>query len=499
MEPPQLTTEQRAERFAHRLVVVLLNLHLHSIDHPEVEDQAALLIEDLRELAESCAPEPVQLRVSGEHLQLGDRVLLRASLQAGRLLRLCRERSIAALQFEPQLSANEMLRFLQLLTDNRESTAFALIHLPLALKSRGIRHVHVELNLRLDLQANASEALWIRPASPDAVRHYQSMAEVLHDSHVAGARGAGLEVDAATGVVEQTIAQMDHEPSGLLALAMYDDIDQFTVGHSVRVTLLALQVASTLDVRRRDLLRLGTAALLHDIGKSRIPQHILFKQGPLDPDEQRAMAAHARLGGELLLEHGGIDSAAIGAAFCHHMGPGGQGYPEPALPFEPSGISRLVRVCDVFEALTSIRPYKAATPPLQAYAIMHRMVDGFDQRWLRAFIRCIGLYPVGSRLILDTGEEAVVIADGPALDRPAVRILCDPDGAPLAAGAPAEVTIGVPEDGVVRRIQTVVGAGTRLELPPHDHATVADPEVSCGCHADVTTTRAARPDEPTRS
>ena len=92
----------------------------------------------------------------------------------------------------------------------------------------------------------------------------------------------------------------------------------------------------------------------------------------------RIMALHARWGGEILVEHGNVEPAAIGAAFCHHMGPGNTGYPTRTIPFEPSGVSRLVRVCDVFEALTAARPYKPPLPPLHAFVIMHRMENGFD-------------------------------------------------------------------------------------------------------------------------
>lgn len=476
------TLEGRAERFAHRLVVALVNLEMRASDH--VAEDIERMLDDLRVLARACEPDAVRLEVAHEQLRFGNRPLLRSSLQAGRLLRLCRQRSIAALCFEANLGKDEMHRFLQLLTDDREREAFSPSHLEAALASRGIVHVCIEL---ADRPAERTDDPAVDShVSVGALRQYQAMADVLHDSHVAGFRGDNLEVNAAAGVVEQAIIQMGDEPRGLLALAMYDDIDQFTVGHSVRVTLLALQVANYLQVPRRDLLRLGTAALLHDIGKSRIPQHILFKQGALDEEERRVMATHARLGGELLLEHGEIDPAAVGAAFCHHMGPGGSGYPEPTLPFEPSGVSRLVRVCDVFEALTSVRPYKAAMSPLHAYAIMHGMKDSFDPRWLRTFISCIGLYPTGSRLTLDTGEEALVVGSGPSLRQPRVRLLSGPDGGALPDGAPNEVTVDVMEHGIVRHIDSDECAGTHAVGHADVAANIAKSHgQSCGCDFDA--------------
>lgn len=168
------------------------------------------------------------------------------------------------------------------------------------------------------------------------------------------------------------------------------------------------------------------------------------------------MGMHPRLGAEILIEQPEIDPTAIGAAFCHHMAPGARGYPRPALPFEPSNISKLVRVVDVFEALTSVRPYKPALTPTEAYVIMHRTPGDFDQDWLRFFVDSIGLYPLGTRLTMSTGEHAIVIGHGHRRDQPRVRIECDRDGNVPCPDAPSIVTVGECADGVCRRIIEVV-------------------------------------------
>jgi len=212
--------------------------------------------------------------------------------------------------------------------------------------------------------------------------------------------------------------------------------------------------ARSLGVGRSQLVHVGTAALLHDIGKSKVPQEVLFKQGRLDTDEWRWMAQHPRLGAHLLLEqHADVGPHALGAAFCHHMGPTGCGYPTPALPFAPSGISRLIRVCDVFEALTSVRPYKRALTPLEAYAVMFRNEQDFDAHWLRRFVHALGLFPTGTRLLLDDGAEAIVIDQTDQPQSPVVRLLTASAGSPLPAGHPEVLRLGVQVDGVTRRIR----------------------------------------------
>lgn len=447
----------RADAFAHHLVVALVNLDMHAPTSAAVRGSAADLITELGKLATEDAP--LEIEIGSEHLLSGRTPLLHASLQAKRLLRVCHERGIARIAFAKTTTAAELVRFLLLLGNPRERDAFRPEHVTGALAQHGIRSIRV-----------ATHPITERPAAPPpvdvAIRHYQSMADVLQANHVAAFKGDSLPFDQAAGVVEQAITAMDQEPSGLLTLAMSDDIDQFTVGHSVRVTLLALHVAQSLPIGRRDLMRIGTAALLHDIGKSRVPQEILFKPGRLDAEERRTMAMHARWGGELLLEHGGVDFAAIGAAFCHHMGPHGSGYPARAEPFEPSGISRLVRVCDVFEALTSVRPYKPAMPPLQAYVIMNRMKDGFDARWLEFFIRCVGLHPIGTQLVLDGGDEAIVVGRGTSLMTPQIEVLRDAAGNAPSPGAPTRFVVGQEREGKPVRIHSVLGAGTSVEIPP---------------------------------
>ena len=473
--------EQRVDSFAHHLVVALVNLDMHAPDSPLVQDNLRDLVRDLEAICRASGETELHLEIDDQCLRYDGRTLTGASLQAGRLLRLCRTRSISDLVFQTGVKPAEVQQFLYLLVDPSKRDAFFPRNLTAALAQRGIRRINAQnscsaIHAAVQQEANATPF----PGQEAAIRQYQAMADVLQTSHIKAYRGDSIDVADAASVVENAIATLDEEPSHLLTLAMSDDIDQFTVGHSVRVTLLALHVAQAFGASRADLTRVGTAALLHDIGKSKIPQEILFKAGRLDDEERRIMVQHARWGGELLLDHGGVDPAAIGAAFCHHMGPVGRGYPARSPQFEPSGISKLVRVCDVFEALTSVRPYKPALNPVHAYVIMHRMRDGFDQRWLRFFMQCIGLFPMGTRVILSDESEAVVTENGDDLRHPVVDRLTGPNGEPLTDGTPMRVQTGQEVDGQVHRIRAVVGAGTVVDIP-HELLHNEDGSGSCLC------------------
>jgi putative nucleotidyltransferase with HDIG domain len=445
----------RVTHFTQELVVVLVNLDLYSPTSSHVQESLHNLAFELAAFY-ALDPDPtLRIELKDNGFYHNGQPLMGATLQAGRLIQLCISRDIASLEFGVDTQQLEILAFLMLLVSDLDRDAFRSHNRERALARHGIKNIKV-------LQGHE---LWgTKPPAPSppvrdpAIIEYQELTAMLQDTHVAAFRGEGLEIERAEGLVEKAVEQMVAEPSRLLALATYDEIDSFTVGHSVRVALLALQVAEACNISRKNLVRVGTAALLHDIGKSRIPQEVLFKRGPLTLEERDIMAQHPRLGGEILLEQEHLDPTAIGAAFCHHMVPGRGSYPVPALPFEPSGISKLVRVCDVFEALTAVRPYKRALQPVEAYVVMRRMTGGFDPNWLRFFIQTLGVHPPGTSVTLNTGAKGLVVATGQTPDTPEIRILTDPAGRPLDAEDQPTVTIGDAVEGIQLEIARAHGS-----------------------------------------
>ena len=356
--------------------------------------------------------------------------------------------------------------------------AFQRSHRQATMCAFGIRSVKVTLRNPADPE-NRSRQL---TGGESALRQYQQLSTALQDNHRLAHGDHELALDQAATAVEASLGQFD-EPSMLLSLSMQDDVDRFTVGHSVRVALLALQVARGLGASRDQLVRVGAAALMHDIGKSKVPQEVLFKQGRLTEDEWYWMAQHPRLGAQILIEqHENVDPRTIGAAFCHHMGPAGGGYPEPMMPMQPSATSSLIRVCDVFEALTAVRPYKRALTPIEAFAVMHRNPDDFDARWLNSFVKTLGLFPTGTRVQLVDGSDGVVVAQGSDLLRPEVRLLTGAGGATLPADHPGAVTIGESFEGSIPQIACIMARGRELPIPDFDPL---DPDEQGPCAHDA--------------
>ena len=454
-----MTTLDRVTAFTHELVVALVTLQLHDRNSELMRSCCKEMTDELSALFAAGADDPLRIAIGDNCLFHRDELLLGSSLQAGRFIQLCHERHIRSIEFDSRTTSEEILALLEFLNID-DKDGFLPQNLRRMLDAAGIINIDVRVEDNQDPQGAPAGS------ASESVAQYQALADCLQESHVAAFHGEQLEIDKACGLVEAALSQVN-TPAGLLSLASSDFIDTFTVGHSVRVALLALHVATVGRASRHDLIRVGTAALLHDIGKSRIPQEILFKKGRLTPEEWEVIQRHSRLGGEVLLEQPQLDQTTIGAAFCHHMTPAG-GYPNPAVPFEPSGVSKLVRVCDVFEALTSVRPYKQALSPIEAYAVMFRDVGGFDPAWLQFFADALGLYPQGTFLTLATGEVGLVTGRGKGPTQPQVKITSED-------GEDVTVIIGEEHEGIVRWIATgheSTGAGggdSRDHGHDHDH------------------------------
>lgn len=468
-------------RFCHTLVAATMDLLLHAPGSQHAVDALRNLRLDLQTADGLGLEMPMVIQVADDCLCFDGQRLEGPSLQARHLLSLCAERDIAAISFGAELDLDELQRFFDLLLRSDNKQALNRRHRDRVLRAMGIRHLRVHSRLPGDPSDPSRQ---VTPRQTSDLQQYQELAFCLQQSHVLAHKDRELPVERAQGVVERTLLHLDSEPSGLLALAAQDNIDRFTVGHSVRVALLALQVARAAGADRRQLVRIGTAALLHDIGKSKVPQEILFKPGRLDAQEWQWMAQHPRLGAQILIEQQDLDASAVGAAFCHHMRPDGDGfYPVPALPLQPSTTSRLVRVCDVFEALTSIRPYKRALVPCEAYAVMMRSQGDFDPRWLRLFVRTLGLFPVGTRVVLQDGAVAQVMRQNQDPAQPTVRLLTGPGGDDLLPGQPDELTIGQPLHGQTPRIGSVPTHDRAVPMPDEDPC---DPQIltqPCAAHA----------------
>jgi HD-GYP domain-containing protein (c-di-GMP phosphodiesterase class II) len=293
-------------------------------------------------------------------------------------------------------------------------------------------------------------AIGVEPAQPapeslDEQQRAREVAKRTYTHGVAVARevvtsvrmGRATSVKKVKRAVQLIVAQVLNNETSLMGLTTIRDYDEYTFQHSVNVCIFSVALGKKLGLSKLQLYDLGMAALMHDIGKARIPVEILNKTSGLDDREWRIMQAHPWFGALTLFSLRGYDEIpyrAILVAHEHHMKTDLTGYPKAIRPRQLGFFSRIVSVADGFDAATTRRSYQ--TVPIEPDQVLREMWEnprrGYDPVLVKALINLIGIYPVGTCVILDTLEVAVVSAanpDGGQLNRPLVRIALDADGA----------------------------------------------------------------------
>jgi len=231
--------------------------------------------------------------------------------------------------------------------------------------------------------------------------------------------------------IQFLIDQLIKNEGNLMSLTAIKSFDEYTFAHSVNVCILSVALGTRLGLSKGELSELGFAALFHDVGKVKLPIEILNKPGELTEEEWVEVRKHPIFGVKTLLSRRGIDrfcTRAMVVSFEHHLKLDHTGYPQTSVRRELDLFSRIVTIVDVYDSMTSGRVY--ARMPLTPDEALRRMLQqqgkSFDPVLLKVFINMLGIYPVGSVVILDTSEIGVVMEAKPEeLSRPQVAIIAD--------------------------------------------------------------------------
>ena len=253
----------------------------------------------------------------------------------------------------------------------------------------------------------------------------ETLKETLEDV----ADGKGVDVgkiqEASTVITESILRNMD----AMVSLTRIKQHDPYTAMHSMNVCTLVVAMAQADKVPMSRLPMITMAALLHDVGKTRVSLEILNKPGRFEPDELTEMRKHATYSGEVLEEVGGFPEESIAIATQHHEMMDGTGYPLALKGEEIHPFARMTAVADVYDALTAKRVYKPAMPGHHAVLRIHKLKGTeFDDHAVELFIKALGVYPVGSLVQLSTKERALVCEPNPQDSRrPVVGVLTMPN------------------------------------------------------------------------
>lgn len=225
--------------------------------------------------------------------------------------------------------------------------------------------------------------------------------------------GKVIKAEAAMQFVDDIAASVSRNEGALLSLVRLKNKDDYTYMHSVAVCALMVALSNELGLSEAETKQAGLAGLLHDIGKAAISMEVLNKPGALTEDEFTLVKLHPERGHALLLQANITDEVVLDVCLHHHEKVNGMGYPHKLKAGEISLFAKMGAVCDVYDAITSNRPYKAGWEPGVSLQRMAQWADHFDDRVFKAFVKSVGIYPIGSMVKLKSGRLAVVVDQSP--------------------------------------------------------------------------------------
>lgn len=257
----------------------------------------------------------------------------------------------------------------------------------------------INLVQRISAQQEQAEAARIIKESKRAV------VSMFKDARL----GKAVNAETLIPLVDEISASITRNESALISLVRLKKQDDYTYMHSVAVCALMTALSKQLELSEMETKRLGLAGLLHDIGKAQVPLSVLNKPGSLTEDEFRLIKLHPEHGHDLLLKANIHDPIALEVCLHHHEKLDGSGYPHRLKDSEISLYAKMGAVCDVYDAVTSNRPYKAGWEPGMSLKRMAQWANHFDQAVFKAFVKSVGIYPIGSVVMLKSGRLAIVV------------------------------------------------------------------------------------------
>jgi HD-GYP domain-containing protein (c-di-GMP phosphodiesterase class II) len=244
--------------------------------------------------------------------------------------------------------------------------------------------------------------------------------------------GGALDADSVKSAVQRMSESILRNPDALMLFSALKARGGYFLDRAMNCSIYLITFTRFLGMEQPDIERAGMVGMSLDVGMLQIPEAILHKPGPLTPEEIKIVRTHVDLGAKKM-EESGMSPEIVALASQHHERADGSGYPSGLRAAEMSVIGACAGIIDTFGAMTTKRPYADAISPSNVLGIMHKWKDRVFNGWLiEEFIRCIGVFPVGSVVELNSGEVGVVISQNTIRRlQPRVLVVRDSNGNPV--------------------------------------------------------------------
>lgn len=389
--------------------------------------------------------EMVTFQIFEDTFFLDNVMLPEESLRNASLLTACLERGVGLFQFRQGIPPAEVDTFVSLLTTLPQNVR-AAGGAAAFLAAKTAAHIAVEA----PKTSRPSEA----EIEVDPANAYQAGHTVAQELRVQAVRRQPLDMNKARIFLNAAIEVVLDNRFSLLGLTANRDYDEASSYHAVNTSILALLVGTALGLNHDQLTALGMGALLHDIGKVRVPQALINKTGDFDPQERALLERHAVHGASILRDVEGLGRLAAVVALEHHAHYDLSGYPRLPGRERPNVYSRIVAVVDAYDTVTSAR--RGSGRPLRPELGMKWIAAGlgtvFDPAVGKVFLQLMGIYPVGSLVSLSNGALGLVVRPSDTFaDRPQVQLIRESalgEAIDLAVETSVYITAGLEPDDV---------------------------------------------------
>ncbi|SDX25802.1 HDIG domain-containing protein [Pseudomonas syringae] len=263
--------------------------------------------------------------------------------------------------------------------------------------------------------------------------------------------GRAVDVDDVLLLVEEISNSILRHPHALISLSRLKTSDEYTYMHSVAVCALMVALARRMGMPDEQIREAGVAGLMHDVGKMMIDPEVLNKPGRLTTEEFVVMKAHPELGLKILKENQPVAPAVMDVCLHHHEKVDGSGYPHGLEGDQISIFARMGAVCDVYDAITSDRPYKKGWGVAHSIREMASWKGHFDEVVFQSFVKTVGIYPIGSLVRLESGRLGVVIEQSEkSLLKPKVKVFMSAHTGKTFAAQIIDLEDSVERDAIVK-------------------------------------------------